>query len=775
MNPVINPISRLLLIEPGINSGISTPPTIQASDIVITDITSTTLTFNYTNGNGSSRIVLMKSVSAVNSDPVDGVEYTANSIFGSGSQIGTGNYVVKLGSGPVTVTGLSADTVYHIAIYEFNGNGGSTNYLQTSPAVSNEYTFTTQYQSVLTYAAGVPCSPPSLLYDKKQENTLIKGLVTDLDFALADQIFNFETYGDRVYAKINVKNPGTKNALEVGTLTFTPGRGFVPSAGGYIRTQFTPSTDGVNFTQNSGGYILYIPSVDALSTADLLGAGGAANLHAIHLRPRGTGNLFNYRLNEATAISGGNSATEGLWSAIRTASNALTLSKDTTSLSSSTQASTGLSTREIYLGTFNANGTPGVSAPNYLGFWMIGGAFNRANVYTRHLTYLTEIVTQVSFDTWTNFSNDHDQFITGVSSFENIMNDDPLSVNVIQELIGSTITAGGNNFQGGALAANDCIYYCVSTGTDIIKFNTLTEAVTRFGTIAAGTQKFLTNIYHPNGKVYHCPFYATSIMTIDTLNSDAIAYFDTTGALGSISGNLTGDKKWSAIIIGSDGRLYFVPYDSNTVMIVDPTTHAIQFMDTTGIVSYNTGNLTDAAKWDGGVAWKDKIFGVTSTATDILKINTHATTPSCSRICTLAAGANKYAIATLGYDDIIYFFPYNGTDIQPFNPTTETLGTAFGSFTGSSPKCGGKMVLPDGKILTNPVNGTYSILYNPGDASAVQITNTFASGNGAIGSVQAKNGAGYSAGAKILKSYYEHKTVTYEEDFVLSRYVNGVY
>jgi hypothetical protein len=60
--------------------------------------------------------------------------------YGSGSQIGTGNYVVVAGagkSGSATITGLSAGTSYHIAVYPYNGSGSMLNYRTTSPATAS--------------------------------------------------------------------------------------------------------------------------------------------------------------------------------------------------------------------------------------------------------------------------------------------------------------------------------------------------------------------------------------------------------------------------------------------------------------------------------------------------------------------------------------------------------------------------------------------------------------------------------------------------------------
>lgn len=96
-------------------------PTTQATTFTSSSITGTSGTANWVRGNGNSVLVVARAGSAVNADPVSGTSYTANAVFGSGSQIGTGNFVVYSGTATsVNVTGLSASTTYHFAVYEFN-------------------------------------------------------------------------------------------------------------------------------------------------------------------------------------------------------------------------------------------------------------------------------------------------------------------------------------------------------------------------------------------------------------------------------------------------------------------------------------------------------------------------------------------------------------------------------------------------------------------------------------------------------------------------------
>jgi len=117
----------------------ATEPTNQASGISFSSVSSTGFTVNFTAGDGSNNLVVIKSGSAVNSDPADGNSYTANTAMGSGSQLGTGNYVVYNGTGnTVTVNGLTKATTYYVKVYSFNGSSGSENYLITNPATGSQ-------------------------------------------------------------------------------------------------------------------------------------------------------------------------------------------------------------------------------------------------------------------------------------------------------------------------------------------------------------------------------------------------------------------------------------------------------------------------------------------------------------------------------------------------------------------------------------------------------------------------------------------------------------
>ncbi len=173
-----------------ISSGPATEPTVSASNVNFTNVSSASLTVNWTNGNGSGRIVVAKQGSPVDSVPVDGTSYTANAAFGSGSELspaaapptsrggttsrmpptlfvsrittsttsllksdstaesgtsaavtGSGNFVVFAGTGnSVNVTNLQPSTTYYFSVFEYNGAGTSINYLTTNPGTGSRTT-----------------------------------------------------------------------------------------------------------------------------------------------------------------------------------------------------------------------------------------------------------------------------------------------------------------------------------------------------------------------------------------------------------------------------------------------------------------------------------------------------------------------------------------------------------------------------------------------------------------------------------------------------------
>ena len=97
-----------------------TPPTTQASNISFQNTTDTSTTLSWLRGNGYSVLVLAKEGGSVDADPESGTLYTGDTLFGTGDEIGVGNYVVYTGTGTnTTVAGLTSGTQYYFNVYEY--------------------------------------------------------------------------------------------------------------------------------------------------------------------------------------------------------------------------------------------------------------------------------------------------------------------------------------------------------------------------------------------------------------------------------------------------------------------------------------------------------------------------------------------------------------------------------------------------------------------------------------------------------------------------------
>ena len=130
--------------------------------------------------------------------------------------------------------------------------------------------------------------------------------------------------------------------------------------------------------------------------------------------------------------------------------------------------------------------------------------------------------------------------------------------------------------------------------------NGSTDTATTFGSLS-GTGKWLGGVLAPNGMIYGMPFNSTTVLKIDPS-------IDTATTFGSLSGTV----KWIGGVLAPNGMIYGIPADSATVLKIDPST------DT----ATTFGSLSGLGKWIGGVlAPNGMIYGIPFNSTTVLKID----------------------------------------------------------------------------------------------------------------------------------------------------------
>jgi hypothetical protein len=136
--------TNYLTSSPAVTSVTTTPcvpdtePIMPSSSPLIVSALSSSIQLGWARGNGDYCLVVCRAGAPVSGNPVDGSVYTANSVFGTSSNIAPGEFVVYKGTGTtVTITGLLSNTTYHFAIFEFNGTGCNSNYLVSPNAIAS--------------------------------------------------------------------------------------------------------------------------------------------------------------------------------------------------------------------------------------------------------------------------------------------------------------------------------------------------------------------------------------------------------------------------------------------------------------------------------------------------------------------------------------------------------------------------------------------------------------------------------------------------------------
>lgn len=118
----------------------SCSPSTDASAPIFSNVLGASLTLSFTRGSGSNVMVVARATATSNVAPIYNTTYTANTVFGSGSTTGTGNFVVFNGTGnTVNITGLTQFTSYTFLVYEYNAtpNCYSISPLSTSTTTLN--------------------------------------------------------------------------------------------------------------------------------------------------------------------------------------------------------------------------------------------------------------------------------------------------------------------------------------------------------------------------------------------------------------------------------------------------------------------------------------------------------------------------------------------------------------------------------------------------------------------------------------------------------------
>jgi hypothetical protein len=174
---------------------------------------------------------------------------------------------------------------------------------------------------------------------------------------------------------------------------------------------------------------------------------------------------------------------------------------------------------------------------------------------------------------------------------------------------------------------------------------------------------------------------------------------DTTSLTG-----LSSSDAWTSGALGADGKIYGLPYQTASVLIIDPDSHhhGMGTLDTTSLTGLSTSD-----GWKGAVlAANGNIYGVPQSGGSVLVIDPEAGTLDTSSLTGLS---HHYTESVLAPSGKIYGIPGSGHSVLVIDPAAGTLDTSSLSGIASGMTYGGGALADDGKI--------YCVPYSEGDTT----------------------------------------------------------
>lgn len=273
-------------------------------------------------------------------------------------------------------------------------------------------------------------------------------------------------------------------------------------------------------------------------------------------------------------------------------------------------------------------------------------------------------------------------------------------------------------YLGGVAAPNGKIYCPPVWATTILTIDTVNKRVQNLGKFSfLGEASYNGGILAPNGKIYCAPCEAASVLVIDPKT-------DTFEQVGIV----TGTKKYSGIVLAPNGKAYCIPYNAEKILVIDPETHGFEFV----------GSFNGQAKFTGGVLSKNgKIYCIPWEKKSILVID--PLTNTTTEIPCPALNAT-YGGGVLAPNGKIYCAPYNGTSLLVIDPETDTY-EQIGSLSGDNLYLAGALA-PDGKIYFAPRSAASILCVDP-TTNEMELRGSYPGAMKYAGMVLAPNGKLY--------------------------------
>jgi hypothetical protein len=220
---------------------------------------------------------------------------------------------------------------------------------------------------------------------------MICGMVSDGTWSGFDILYIFAT---NTYTTAQLNLISTSYGLGVTTGTFTADRGITGIGSGDITTSWVPSTNAVNYTQNSASVGTCVLNSRAAAGVSEFGSSNGSNNYNYFQPYTSTG--VTAAINNAAITSGlsGPGTSQGDWILSRTASTGFVVYHNAAAVGTVTEASTTLSTLQYFILATNQNSAAAQPTSDQLGYFFAAAGLTSGQVTlvnSRLSTYMTTV------------------------------------------------------------------------------------------------------------------------------------------------------------------------------------------------------------------------------------------------------------------------------------------------------------------------------------------------------------------------------------------------
>lgn len=273
-----------------------------------------------------------------------------------------------------------------------------------------------------------------------------------------------------------------------------------------------------------------------------------------------------------------------------------------------------------------------------------------------------------------------------------------------------TSAENGQSWRGGVMTDDGLIYTIPHDSAEILVLNTTSgklDSVQIPG--GSGNRKWAGGILVTNNLIYGIPFSSSSVLIFDTMNNAV--------DLTSLSGLSEDPNKWFDAVIADNGNIYCIPYDADSVLIIDTTANTL---DVTSIASINAAMSSGMhqGKWSGGVKGPTGlIYAIPFNADSVLIINPTVNSWDVTTFRDLTTFPGKWAGGVISHTGHIVGIPHSFNSVLLLDPSTNTTDITSITTPDGKEKWAGGVWFQD-KIYTAPFSSSSVLIIDPEALSA---------------------------------------------------------